>query len=554
MKKGSKFIVVVTLVSVLLSFFTFPVFADTSSNISGISISRSQYTQAINRDATISSSGVNSANVTTYNNTIYFSYVMVNEWQISFTDQLFHSGYLDFTKYLSNSSNAVFDLISDSENVAVEGSRVYFSNKSAFTLKSYSYALSTVSAPGSVFPDLGIVLNSYTQASGYTIQDAITRIINTYTRVNSIYSLLNNSTSGFALIVPLLQDIADAEVTQEEWDDLISKVQAVSSNIATLGTTLSQAISSQTSALSSNLNSINQSIVSGLSAINNTLSQQIYSELSLMYTELLDIGQSLDLIYDYMQSRIEFDIPVESFYLNWSLLNSSPHIPIISNVYWSKYPIYQMSSGDSFSFTISPGSSNSKTIILGTDKNISNVAQFLSYFSFTSGLDISNFSHYGNALPQMRFFKFTLINNTSSVINASIEALSSLKLVGIYLSSSIGLTEDFASLWFGSDLQHTSDDFSSGVSDVIESSDEFSSYSDQLHDLDVGALDDMESSLTNIDTSISGSILSVTRLTQAANWVRTQYNRMTLNTPFASLITFSLTIGIVLILLGRLRS
>lgn len=64
---------------------------------------------------------------------------------------------------------------------------------------------------------------------------------------------------------------------------------------------------------------------------------------------------------------------------------------------------------------------------------------------------------------------------------------------------------------------------------------------------------DLTTQMNQIDFNTSGSIISNNNFLLSSNWVRTQYNRMISNNPFGSMISFSLVIGISLLVIGKLR-
>lgn len=63
---------------------------------------------------------------------------------------------------------------------------------------------------------------------------------------------------------------------------------------------------------------------------------------------------------------------------------------------------------------------------------------------------------------------------------------------------------------------------------------------------------DMNNAMSNIDTSFSVNNFG-SKFLSSASWVRTQYERMTNNTPFQYVITFSLMVGLAMILIGKVR-
>ena len=83
------------------------------------------------------------------------------------------------------------------------------------------------------------------------------------------------------------------------------------------------------------------------------------------------------------------------------------------------------------------------------------------------------------------------------------------------------------------------------------SSDELNNSSNQLITQEDVFNDDMNNALQDIDTNFNIGTNFGSKFISSANWVKTQYDRLTGNTPFGSLISFSLLIGLALLLVGK---
>lgn len=97
-----------------------------------------------------------------------------------------------------------------------------------------------------------------------------------------------------------------------------------------------------------------------------------------------------------------------------------------------------------------------------------------------------------------------------------------------------------------SDTQDSIDSFNDTTSDLT-------SITSDLHNFESGLNTDLTTQMNQIDFNTSGSIISNNNFLLTSNWVRTQYNRMITNNPFGSMISFSLVIGISLLVIGKLR-
>lgn len=87
-------------------------------------------------------------------------------------------------------------------------------------------------------------------------------------------------------------------------------------------------------------------------------------------------------------------------------------------------------------------------------------------------------------------------------------------------------------------LETVSDDISSSSDDLIQSENSFNN--------------SMNSNLQQIDTNINIGNLG-SKFLASADWVRMQFNTLTNGTPFGSVLSFSLLLGLALVLVGRIR-
>lgn len=81
---------------------------------------------------------------------------------------------------------------------------------------------------------------------------------------------------------------------------------------------------------------------------------------------------------------------------------------------------------------------------------------------------------------------------------------------------------------------------------------DLSSTADQYHNLENTFINDLDSNLE--DLTLDSNLITNGNFLTSANWVRTQFNRMTNNNPFGSMIFFTLSLGIALAIIGKIRS
>lgn len=136
---------------------------------------------------------------------------------------------------------------------------------------------------------------------------------------------------------------------------------------------------------------------------------------------------------------------------------------------------------------------------------------------------------------------------------------SGIRFIPIYIGrSDVGaVSTDFALLYgFSNDLldaivygtessNESVSELDSGTSDLNESINDYVGVENQFNDNMNDALQDLDLD-SNIPTAMG------TKFLQSADWVRVQFNRMTDNNPFGSVLGFSLVVGISLLILGKI--
>lgn len=154
---------------------------------------------------------------------------------------------------------------------------------------------------------------------------------------------------------------------------------------------------------------------------------------------------------------------------------------------------------------------------------------------WTNNNATANGSNYNTILPIYYGSKYTMPEDVYYYIfNAAKPNLS-------YDATTYDLLENG-----NSDTQDTIDSFNDTTSDLT-------SITSDLHNFESGLNNDLTTQMNQIDFNASGSIISNNNFLLTSNWVRTQYNRMITNNPFGSMISFSLVIGISLLVIGKLR-
>lgn len=184
-----------------------------------------------------------------------------------------------------------------------------------------------------------------------------------------------------------------------------------------------------------------------------------------------------------------------------------------------------------------------------------------SYYKLSSNVsrfeyNSSTFSTSGNGSTQ----QLSLTNFTNSARNYG----SGSSLYQIGLDSSFTFDNYYIVASSSSDALEVHD---SGLSNLVENGNmtsqtatheldnttsDLSSTADQYHNLENTFINDLDSNLQNL--TLDSNLITNGNFLTSANWVRTQFNRMTNNNPFGSMIFFTLSLGIALAIIGKIRS
>lgn len=200
------------------------------------------------------------------------------------------------------------------------------------------------------------------------------------------------------------------------------------------------------------------------------------------------------------------------------------------------------------------------------NKNIYSLATFNNYFACDKG-SFANFTYISrfNSSNEGIFYLVSVewINDGSSgVVNFSYKGSGNIFYMPIYYGNANNdhVSTDFA-LQFGltNELLDNLNIIANGTSNSNTSSDNLDNSNSQVSDvvnqydnLESNFNDSMNSALNDIDTSLTPSSMG-SKFQTSAIWVRTQFNRMTNNTPFGSIMGFSLLLGLSLLIIGKIN-
>lgn len=254
-----------------------------------------------------------------------------------------------------------------------------------------------------------------------------------------------------------------------------------------------------------------------------------------------------------------WDYPIESynFVSYWIGLGKLP-VELFQDSYYT-YPVFELNTNEQI-WRSSLASGESQIVIFGIDKYIT-ASNFDSYFTVPAGFSVQ-YENIGliplSSSTYGRIVKYTFTNNNSSSASVILNYIGgNTRIIPIYSRNSKEklLSTDFA-LQFGmsnsllDNIQIIANGTSASagsVNDLAQQTDDLQTQSNALIGQEDDFRTDMNSALNDIDTNFTfGS-----KFLSSAEWVRTQYNRLVLNTPFESLITFSLLLGLALIMIGK---
>lgn len=91
------------------------------------------------------------------------------------------------------------------------------------------------------------------------------------------------------------------------------------------------------------------------------------------------------------------------------------------------------------------------------------------------------------------------------------------------------------------------------ISSADQQKSNLDSTSDNYHQLESTFNDDMNSNFNNIDLTANKGLIRNSKFGSSSRWVTRQFNRIVTDTPFELLITYSLTVGLALLVVGKLR-
>lgn len=294
-------------------------------------------------------------------------------------------------------------------------------------------------------------------------------------------------------------------------------------------------------------------IESDTTAIDNVLDTTL-SQIRLVLAELIESNGYLD---DLTKLR-QWNFPVESFAINYYLMNQRQYeIVDLINMNYYLYPIYSIPENNLIDYRY-VRNGLSYYFILGINQNVNNLSDLSTYFTVTSG-DFSDLEliHVTNGF---RIIKFKVINIVAGDFNikakVDLNLMAILSLRSDYYDNAYFSTDFALQYGLNNRLLNDLNIIANGTSQSSSASGSLdqttSQFSDDANDL-VTIEESFNNSMNQSLQSLNPTFNMGSSFLTSANWVSQQFNRIVNNTPFASLITFGLTLGLGLLIIGKVR-
>lgn len=278
----------------------------------------------------------------------------------------------------------------------------------------------------------------------------------------------------------------------------------------------------------------------------------------------LDTTEKSITIDDYSLTRVTdavmWNFPIESFSFISNFLDPNGYYKLVDYPVLGKwtYPMFKLPSGSNIEIGNMPvypeayeNETRTKSAYFIFVTNASTTSQINNMVGYSGGPNLYKLTRmYQFRLPNPDTNTYTVWamwkyefrtetpqqNITLTVKNTPFYIIPIYKGYGLYLSSDFAEENGFINYYeSSSNLNQTNDQFTSDSNDLITIEDTFNN------------------SMNNALQNVSPTFNMGQSFLNSANWVSTQFNRIVNNTPFASLITFGLTLGLGLLIIGKVR-
>lgn len=403
-----------------------------------------------------------------------------------------------FIQYDRSSVTRGTNLISYDENVAVTSNMIYFYNVSSFTLTTF-----TSTDTG----DLNQPTFTVTFTDGYIWDERDD---------SDLYALMNLMLGDISAIKQNETNVYNAVVSMGTQLGLVkSSIDAMAQNIVSIDSKLDNIVSY--------LSTINSNIIQLHTDLNNIYNNQLYDYVNVYDLHVLDAHQKLKLYFNtlVLPSNNQYNFPFDRFY---GFTNPKPKSN--QNMYWkntrhSKLVFCFIANIQNAQFRLFYNNDNSITV--SPSSNLySNTA---SYYIYTLQYDLSNYRD--------GWYSFDFSNMNSNQF-----------IIPLFIGFPENLTDDEAAI-FGVDK------YADTTSDLDQAQEDLESAYSQEDSLIQTVASDLDNNVPSVTTQ--DSVLGSQSFFNAANWVKTQFDRITITEApiLGNLLSFSLIIGLAIAFIGR---
>ena len=311
---------------------------------------------------------------------------------------------------------------------------------------------------------------------------------------------------------------------------------------------------------------------------NGTILEQVVTTNSLIqlagqyFLRMVDLLEYIDLnvsdIEDFLNQYRQYNFPIESLTtLVSAFQNASDYITGIYNLNYYSYPIFTFDNANrrilrSYCWK----DSYLHCIFISLNFNVYSPARFFQKYRI---YDASNSSYLTDSV--IKNFTILSMNGESNIYafdilldhnaNIYLDSTSNNIMIPIYVNSKTytNVSTDFALLFgLNNSLLENLNKIANGTTQSNQSSSsldsqssQFESDAQQMYSYENTFNSDMNTNLNNINTNFDIGNQLGSKFMYSATWVKTQFDNITNGTPFGTILSFSLLLGIAMLLIGK---
>lgn len=250
-------------------------------------------------------------------------------------------------------------------------------------------------------------------------------------------------------------------------------------------------------------------------------------------------------------NKMYWQFPFESYPYIQYLYNQGFEQVGIDNSNNALYPIFQKKT-DGYIDRNTVGSGVEHIIVMFSSNSVSGQNGFNTHFKYNSNFTISSYENL-RATVAGYLIKVTFKNTGTGNQTLDLQCNNSNgKFTVIFYSnkrSYYNVSDDFA-LMYG--LNNGTADTYQSTSALDQEKQTFDDTVSGYHDLESGFVDDFDSSVSDLPSFNVGTGFGSTFLT-STQWVKQQFDRVTIGTPFGSYLSFTLVLGFALLIIGKVH-